>query len=333
MAIPTVIVTGFLGSGKTTLLNHLLRNRQGMRIGAVVNDFGAVGIDAMLVSGQVDAMVSFANGCLCCAVDASGLDAMLGKLADSGAVDLIVIEASGLAEPKDLIRLMAGSQHSGVAYQGLIEVVDAAEFTATRERHPQLDNHLKAADLVVLNKIDRAEDPDGITATVRELAAGTPVVPVEYGRIDPQMLVDLPRREEPDEKQLSFTDLLESEPEDDHDHLHAGYESVEVVTDTPLDPRALMAFLEDQPAGVYRIKGFLHFAVPGHEQKFTLHTVGGFVRLERENWRRDEDPRTSLVVIGAGMDTMEVQQRLRACEHHGACAVDEQGMLGILRFL
>ncbi|MFO7191886.1 MULTISPECIES: GTP-binding protein [Thermocrispum] len=332
MAIPTVIVTGFLGSGKTTLLNHLLRNRQGMRIGAIVNDFGAVGIDAMLVSGQVDAMVSFANGCLCCAVDASGLDAMLGKLADSQAVDMIVIEASGLAEPKDLIRLMAGSRHDGVAYQGLIEVVDAAEFTATRERHPQLDEHLKAADLVVLNKIDRAGDPERITSLVRELASGTPVLAVEYGRIDPQMLVDLPRRQEPAERQLSFADLLDDET-DEHDHLHAAYEAIDFTTDTPLDPRALLAFLENQPAGIYRIKGFVHFAVPGHEQKFVLHTVGGFVRVERRRWRCDERPHSSLVLIGAGMDTSEIQQRLRACEHLGTCAVDEQAMLGILRFL
>lgn len=72
-SIPVVIVAGFLGSGKTTLLNHLLRDNRGTRIGVVVNDFGAINIDAMLVAGQVDAMVSLGNGCVCCAVDVSEL--------------------------------------------------------------------------------------------------------------------------------------------------------------------------------------------------------------------------------------------------------------------
>lgn len=78
--IPVVLVAGFLGAGKTTLLNHLLANREGARVGVVVNDFGSVNVDALAVAGQVDTMVSLGNGCLCCAVDASGLDAMLGRL-------------------------------------------------------------------------------------------------------------------------------------------------------------------------------------------------------------------------------------------------------------
>ena len=72
--IPVVIVAGFLGSGKTTLLNHVLRNNRGVRVGVIVNDFGAVNIDSMMVAGQVDSMVSLSNGCMCCAVDVSDMD-------------------------------------------------------------------------------------------------------------------------------------------------------------------------------------------------------------------------------------------------------------------
>lgn len=79
--IPVVVLAGFLGSGKTTLLNHLLGNGDGTRIGAIVNDFGSIEIDAMTVAGQVDSMVSLGNGCLCCAVDTSELDTYLERLA------------------------------------------------------------------------------------------------------------------------------------------------------------------------------------------------------------------------------------------------------------
>jgi G3E family GTPase len=125
--IPVVVLAGFLGSGKTTLLNHLLRTSGGTRIGVVVNDFGRINIDAFAVSAQVDSMVSLSNGCLCCAVDGTELDAMLEKLA-SADLDVIVIEASGLAEPSTLVRMVL--QAPGVEYGGLIYVVDAVEFAA-----------------------------------------------------------------------------------------------------------------------------------------------------------------------------------------------------------
>ena len=81
MSLPVLAVAGFLGAGKTTLLNHLLRNGRGARIGVLVNDFGSVNIDAMLVAGQVDAMASLSNGCICCVVDGEEVGEMLGKLA------------------------------------------------------------------------------------------------------------------------------------------------------------------------------------------------------------------------------------------------------------
>lgn len=106
--IPVVVLAGFLGSGKTTVLNHLLASRGGTRIGVVVNDFGSIEVDAMSVAGQVgDSMVSLGGGCLCCAVDGSELDAYLEKLsAPAHRIDVIVIEASGLAEPQEMIRML-----------------------------------------------------------------------------------------------------------------------------------------------------------------------------------------------------------------------------------
>jgi G3E family GTPase len=159
--IPVVVLAGFLGSGKTTLLNHLLRNRAGNRIGVIVNDFGSTEIDAMTVAGQVGSTVSLGNGCLCCAVDASQLDTYLETLTrPSARLDAIVIEASGLAEPQELVRMLLASDNPHIRYGGLVEVVDAAEFAATRERHPEIDRHLSVADLIVLNKTDRVGEAD-----------------------------------------------------------------------------------------------------------------------------------------------------------------------------
>lgn len=335
--IPVVVMTGFLGSGKTTLLNHLLHNKGGARIAAIVNDFGSVSVDAMLIAGQVDAVLSLANGCLCCATDADGLDAMLAKLARPGEIDLIVIEASGLAEPRDLIRMMVASQNTGITFGGLVEVVDAAEFDVTSVLHPELVQHLKAADLVVVNKIDRAADPDGVTESVRALSCGAPVVATEFGRIDPALLFDPAPPRGDRARQLSFEDLVaEVHPDADHhahEHLHTRYQAVEFVTDEPLHPRRFLDFLTDRPAGLYRLKGFAYFGVPGHQEKFEVQTVGGFVRFARTRWEHGEEHGTQLVMIGAGIDTAALLDRLRGCEYVDTCALDEQSMFAILRYL
>ncbi|WP_371535020.1 GTP-binding protein [Streptomyces sp. NBC_00466] len=384
--VPVVVLAGFLGSGKTTLLNHLLRQSRGTRIGAVVNDFGAIEIDAMTVAGQVDSMVSLGDGCLCCAVDTSELDEYLGRLSRPDLrIDVIVIEASGLAEPQELIRMILASGNPDIVYGGLVQVVDAAEFDATRSRHPETDRHLTLADLVVLNKADRVDEAGRarIRAAVGEHAVGVPVVSAAYGQIDPGLLID---RRPAGERvgQLSFDDLRDDDLHDDdlrddvrdddlrhdgkpagtdtapteagsctdagdhsgHDHssrdhgardhnghLHALYESVGFVSAEPMNPRRLMEFLDARPDGLYRIKGFVHFGVPGHPEKYTLHAVGNFLRFYPSPRVEGEETLTELVLIGSGIDTEAVRDRLDGCREYAPQDVPAESMWGVLRYV
>ncbi|KAB7844386.1 CobW family GTP-binding protein [Streptomyces mobaraensis] len=342
--IPVIVLAGFLGSGKTTLLNHLLAHSGGSRIGVVVNDFGSIEIDALSVAGQVDSMVSLGNGCLCCAVDTSELDGFLERLARPAArIDVIVIEASGLAEPEELVRMILASDNESIVYGGLVEVVDAAEFGRTRERHPELDRHLGIADLVVLNKTDRVTDAEreDLEAVLAGLAPGTPVVASSHGRVDPELLFDRKPREDRLEaiRQLSFEDLAHEERDHAHDgqnghegHLHAAYESVEFVSDDPLHPRRFMEFLDHRPEGLYRIKGFVYFGVPGHRQKFALHAVGDFLRMYRSPWARSERRLTQLVMIGSGIDGSALRAGLEACRNEAPQDADDHSMWGVLRY-
>ncbi|MFG2196895.1 CobW family GTP-binding protein [Streptomyces sp. NPDC048639] len=357
--IPVIVLAGFLGSGKTTLLNHLLRHSRGSRVGAIVNDFGSIEIDAMTVAGQVDSMLSLGNGCLCCAVDTTDMDEMLERLTrPSARIDVIVIEASGLAEPEEMIRLILSSENRRIVYGGLVEVVDAAEFAATRERHPELDRHLRVADLVVLNKADRVgeDDRSGLLGLLGTLSPGRPVVHASYGRVDPELFFD--RREREDDgagvRQLSFEDvyaeILAAEEDahghagnvhghpdhaarGDHDaHLHTAYESVSFTCDDPLDPRRFMEFLDARPEGLYRIKGFVHFGVDGHRQKFAVHTVGDFLRFYPSPWARDEERTNQLVMIGTGIDAGALQDRLITCVGTGQEPAGPESIWGVLRY-
>ena len=334
--IPVVVLAGFLGSGKTTLLNHLLHRSGGTRIGAIVNDFGAIEIDALAVAGALgDSTVSLGNGCLCCAVDSSELDAYLERLArpDAG-IDVIVIEASGLAEPQELVRMLLASEHPGIVYGGLVEVVDAAEFDATRARHPEIDRHLALADLVVVNKLDRAADAERVLGTVRGLTDHAAVVPATYGRIDPGFLFDC-RPSEERVGQLSFDDLHDRDRDlGDHEgHLHTQYDSLSFASDVPLDPRRVIAFLDGRPDGLYRIKGYVDFGAYDTVNRYAVHAVGPFLRFYPEPWPGDEARRTQLVLIGSGIDAAALEKDLRACTSDAPHTADEHGMWGVLRYV
>ncbi|MFD5858887.1 CobW family GTP-binding protein [Streptomyces chartreusis] len=351
--IPVVVLAGFLGSGKTTLLNHLLHRSGGTRVGAIVNDFGAIEIDAMAVAGALgDSTVSLGNGCLCCAVDASELDVYLERLArPSTGIDVIVIEASGLAEPQELVRMLLASEHPGIVYGGLVEVVDAAEFDGTRAKHPEIDRHLALADLVVVNKLDRAADGGRVLGLVRELADRAAVVPATYGRIDPEFLFDC-RPSEERIGQLSFDDLHEHTGDgDDHDgndhggdnhgghhaHLHTGYDSLSFVSEQPLDPRRLMGFLDSRSEGLYRIKGYVDFGPHDAANRYAVHAVGPFLRFYPEPWADvdvDADTRlTQLVLIGSGIDSDALAKDLEGCRSDAPHTADEHGMWGVLRYV
>ncbi|MFI5687490.1 CobW family GTP-binding protein [Streptomyces sp. NPDC051636] len=330
--IPVVVLAGFLGSGKTTLLNHLLHRSGGSRIGAIVNDFGAIEIDAMAVAGALgDSTVSLGNGCLCCAVDANELDLYLERLAHPATgIDVIVIEASGLAEPQELVRMVLASEHPGIVYGGLVEVVDAAEFHDTRAKHPELDRHLTLADLVVVNKLDRAADGERVLGLVRSLTDRAAVVPATYGRIDPEFLFDC-RPSEERVGQLSFDDLHEHA--DGHaDHLHAAYDSLSYVSEVPLEPRRLMAFLDSRPEGLYRIKGYVDFGPYDPGNRYAVHAVGRFLRFYPEPWGPAGARLTQLVLIGSGIDTPTLTKELEACRNDAPHA-DEHGMWGVLRYV
>ncbi|GAA4039871.1 GTP-binding protein [Streptomyces shaanxiensis] len=339
--IPVVVLAGFLGSGKTTLLNHLLHRSGGTRIGAVVNDFGAIEIDAMAVAGALgDSTVSLGNGCLCCAVDASELDVYLERLArPSTGIDVIVIEASGLAEPQELVRMVLASEHPGIVYGGLVEVVDAAEFDDTRAKHPEIDRHLALADLVVVNKLDRAADGEHVLGVVRELTDRAAVVPATYGRIDPEFLFEC-RPSEERIGQLSFDDLdHHHEPHEDHEghedhsgHLHTGYDSLSFTSEVALDPRRLIAFLDTRPEGLYRIKGYVDFGPYDVRNRYAVHAVGRFLRFYPEPWAPADARLTQLVLIGSGIDASALGKELEGCKSDAPHA-DEQGMWGVLRYV
>jgi G3E family GTPase len=355
--IPVLVLAGFLGSGKTTLLNHLLANSLDLRIGVIVNDFGSVGVDALLVGGQADGVVSMGNGCLCCAVEEGGVGPMLDRLARRRAgVDAIVIEASGIAEPGVLVQLVLSCENPRITFGGLVEVVDAAEFERTRARHTELDRHVGLADLVVVNKADRVAPAqlERVQDLCRAVNGRAPIVATSHCVVDPRLLFDisvvtgrqlmLGQANGADAEDLDghldhsahlsnagHAGLTDDIGHSDHsDHMHAGYDAVSFVTDQPVDPRRLVEFLTERPEGAYRIKGFINFGVTGHRQRYVLHAVGRYLRFSRSPWPAGQSRHTALEIIGSGLDRGALGLALGSCVRPEPA--DGDAMLAVIRY-
>src|ERR1700676_3612166 len=168
--VPILLVAGFLGAGKTTVVNHLLAHAEGRRIAAVVNDFGAINIDAELIAGASDGVVSLSNGCICCSLEGDLLRTLAALLRRDPRPELIVIETSGIADPSDIVRnLMDPMIWQEAPLETVLCVVDATTPAATLN-DALLRSQLRAADVVALSKVDlvdaaaRAEIRDAVRA-------------------------------------------------------------------------------------------------------------------------------------------------------------------------
>jgi G3E family GTPase len=157
MAVPILLVAGFLGAGKTTLINRLLRNPDGRRIAAIVNDFGAIDIDAALLESASEELVSLKNGCICCSLQGDLLRSLASVIKRDPVPDAVVIETSGISDPAEIIRnLLDPVIFKAAALETVVTVVDALQLT----QEPQMaDDPLwlsqgRSADVLLLAKGD-----------------------------------------------------------------------------------------------------------------------------------------------------------------------------------
>lgn len=337
--IPATVITGFLGAGKTSLIRHLVENNQGRRLAFLINEFGDLGIDRELLLGcgiegcDEDDVVELANGCICCTVADDFLPAMESLLARDEQPDHILIETSGLALPKPLVKAFNWPEiRSKVTVDGVVTVVDAnavadgrmapdpVAVQAAREADPALDHddpleevfedQLSCADVVVLNKCDLV-DSEKVPGLREELAAqlrdGTKVVRAAHAQLDPAVLLGLGAASEDDlDNRPSHHDGVDGE------HDHDDFESFVIGFGPVEDVDGLEARLSDviQEHDILRIKGFLDR--PGKARREAIQGVGP--RLQRyfdRDWRADEIRESQIVVIGfAGLDRPSIERAI-----------------------
>src|SRR5690348_16595226 len=286
--VPCTIVTGFLGAGKTTLVRHVLENAHGRRLAVIVNEFGDVGIDGEILkscgaeSCPEDAIVELANGCLCCTVADDFVPALKSLLDRPSPPEHIVIETSGLALPKPLVKAFNWPEiASRVTVDGVVTVVDGAAVAAGRfaddpeaiarqranDQSLDHDNPLEevfedqllCADLVILNKADLLFDPQRreVTSEIgRTLPRVVKVVETQNGQVPVAVLLGLGAEAESD---------LASRPshhDADGEHDHDDFDTF--IVDLPAfdTPQVLIERLQKAATvhDILRLKGFVDIA-------------------------------------------------------------------------
>ena len=198
--IPVTLLTGFLGSGKTTVLNHVLKQPGMAATAVIVNEFGEIGIDHLLVESATDDVVLLNSGCLCCTVRGDIVDTLLNLFVGraNGKVPhfrRVVIETTGLADPAPILHTLISDPLIAARYtlDGVVATVDAVNGSGTLDRQPEAVKQAAVADRLLLTKADLAK-PAAAAALQARLAAlnpSAPVLSVAQGAVDPALLFNL----------------------------------------------------------------------------------------------------------------------------------------------
>ena len=327
-SIPILLLSGFLGSGKTTLLNHLLSNAQGLKVGVVINDFGQVNIDSLLVTAQTEDTLELSNGCICCSVEDGQLDNALGQLAHQGSqLDYIIVEASGLAEPRELATMLRLMKNNYCHFDSLVSLVDGANFDKNRQAHKSGFKDLEIADVVIINKADLVtkKQLDEIKQAVKMIAPQARLLQAEQAQVDWRLLLEV--------NQDKVSQQLKLKPANNHhSHLHHQFQSVSFETDKPLDWRKFEAWADGLASNIFRAKGVIDFGAKGAYQRFVFQAVGQRHSLKLDEWQPSETPATQLVVIGTELAEAQLKQQLKQLIDKQPDDVRQETLIDIFKY-
>lgn len=321
--IPVTVITGFLGAGKTTFIRHLMENAGSKRLAVLVNEFGTAGVDGdILKSCAIDNcpaenIVELANGCICCTVADDFIPTIEALMALPQTPDHILIETSGLALPKPLLKAFDWPAiRSRITVDGVITLADAEAvasgqfapdleaIAAQRDADDSLDHEtplsevfedqIACADIVLLSKADLA-GPEGVEAARKVIEAHAPrklpIIPMTEGVIDPRVVLGLEAAAEDD------IDARPSHHDGHDDHEHDDFESVVIdmgeVADVATLEAAVLRLAREQK--ILRVKGYI--AVQDKPMRLLVQAVGERVRSQFDRPWGDTPRRSQLVVI------------------------------------
>lgn len=341
--VPIAILTGYLGAGKTTLLNQILHADHQMKIAVLVNDFGAINIDARLVVGVEGETITLSNGCICCTIRGDLVTAINTIISTDIPPDYIIIESSGVSDPAQVVLTFnRSSVRSRVRIDSIIAVVDAEQFVKLDEK-PQrlLREQIRISDVVILNKTDLI-DADTLQKAhdwINNIIDKARVIEAVHCDIPLTTLIGNDSYNPQTAFDTSGPGVHAHDVEEIDDHEHNDHSLVFATwaweTDNLIDLSAMRATLDTLPKNIFRAKGILNVReIP--DKQVILQLVGNRVTLtEGDDWG-NKNRKTSIVVIGdiGGVDKTVLTQQFESAQAEGIPEKDiEQLIDGVLEWI
>jgi len=323
---PVTVITGFLGAGKTTLLNHLLKQEAMAGCAVLVNEFGEIGIDHLLVEKLDENTVLLNAGCLCCTMrgDLSRALRELLPRARRDEIRRVVIETTGLADPAPILATLMSDAVAASAYRldGIVTVVDAVNGAAHLDAQQEAVRQVAVADRIVLSKTDLVDAAE-LRARLRLLNPGAPILVAEHGVVDATALLGAGLFN-PDKKIPDVRGWLDAEAyADEHEHHHHDVNRHDeriaafcVTIDQPLHWQGVATWLDMLVAtrgeSLLRVKGILN--VVGQERPVVVHGVQHLFHppVLLSGWPEDDARTSRLVFITRDLPRDVIEEGLRA---------------------
>jgi G3E family GTPase len=311
--IPVSVITGFLGSGKTTLLNHLVSQKGMESTAVIINEFGEVGLDHVLVESAIENILLLENGCICCSVRGDLVDTICDLFAKARNAQIpnftrILIETTGLAYPGPIVESLQCDEAviRRCRLDCVIAMVDGVQGAAQIIQYNEAATQIAQADIVLLNKSDlcTADSLAQLSDDIVRLNPAVTVTAVEFGRIDPDRLFRSAGAQRP---QIATHHHHAS----DEEHRHGEIMTCSLLHDAPLDEARLRHWLAMiyslKPHAMLRLKGFARLS--NSTRPLFIQAVGGILSpLEwLDDWP-DDKPETRLVLIFKGLSPQAVKK-------------------------
>lgn len=308
--LPILTLTGFLGSGKTTLLNYLLSHNQGQKIAVLMNELGELNIDSQLLFQVDENLVQLSNGCICCSINNSLISSIQELLSREEKINLLVIEASGVADPLPIILSILGTDlRDRCCLETILTVIDAENFLNVLEDSEIAHKQIIYGDILVINKTDLIADDKVslIEEKIKQLKRDPRIFRTQQGKIPLSLISNPDLAGDRFEKLFEKSHLGHLHNHHSHSKINDGFQAVVYERSAPFRIRDFQFWLDHHmPSQVYRAKGWLW--LKESYQRYLFQLSGTRITMEDDDW--PGEPRTQLVFIGRELDAAEIHDHL-----------------------